>query len=162
MTYNIITDSTGKQYKKSESGTCYSIETSDQVISVLDSLNRGTRVRVWYGKDGISWDEENDACGYIGRSTGIVKIPLLVNNNRSLGGGALLDSSIIKIVRTEDKRTLYAHPNFKQSIFNVIVGSDLKEYAANVNKDGVLYARCKTLKQAEKLAQFMNGERMSK
>lgn len=158
-----VQDSNGKIYQVSDSGTCYDLETSQEVINILESLydHRETRIRVWYGENGKSWDEENDVTGYLGRSTGMIKVPLLINNKKSYGGVALLDAYIVKIVNTRTKRTLYQHPKFTQGKF-AVTDSDLKEYQANVNREGEIYARCKSLANAQRLADFMNGLRFAK
>lgn len=140
-------------------GFWFSEDTNEQVKRIISTIGRDRRVRVWYGdiKTGKSWNEENDICGYIARSTGDKKIPLLVNNGRSYGGGGLLDDCIIKIVDTKTKQVLYKHPLFNQSVFMVD-----KVFNDMVLCDGETYANCKTPKQAIRLCDFMNGERMSK
>lgn len=158
-----VKDSNGQIYQETPSGTCYHEKTSIEVVNILESLynHRETRIRIWYGENGKSWDEEHGVTGYLGRSTGTIKIPLLINNKRSYGGGALLDQCIVKIVDTKTKQVLYQHPNFTQGKF-AVVEPDTQEYKANVNRDGVIYARCKTLTNAQRLADFMNGQRFSK
>lgn len=107
-------------------GTYYNQNTPDKVIEVLEKarLDR-TRIQVDYGytdldkklsdgrKNGQSWGEVNDITGYVGRSTGTQKIPLLVHNRRSLGGGGLLTHCIVKIVTTKGKRVLYQHETYE-------------------------------------------------
>lgn len=100
--------------------------------------------------------------GTVGKSTGTQPIPLLVHNSRSLGGGGLLDHCIVKIVDISTGKTLYKHPSYSCPEFKAIEGSDLPEYAANVTKDGELYARCKSYPSAYRLAAFMNGVRHNK
>lgn len=96
-------------------GTSYHSETSDKVISILEHcrINK-LRIIVDYGdiETGKSWNECFDIIGYIGRSTGLNKIPLLVYNSRSMGGGGLLDDRIIKITTSKGKTVLYQHPNY--------------------------------------------------
>jgi len=98
------------EYKRTENGTCYHKETPDKLVELLEELleNR-TRITVDYGdiKTGKSWGEEHDITGYIGRSTGNIKIPLLVYNTRSYGGGALLDHCIIGIKTSKGNKELY-------------------------------------------------------
>lgn len=158
-----LTNGNKINYKRLENGTCYHAETSDKVIEALENarVNR-LRVRVWYGKDGKSWNEENDILGYIGRSTGNIKIPLLVYNRRSFGGGGLLDDCIVKIVDTKTGRTLYKHENFSQSFFeadDTLVYQCEKE---GQKADAVIWANCETWEQAKRFADFMNGKRHSK
>ena len=91
-------------------GTSYRNETNKNVIDTLEMCRKNDiRIIVDYGdvKTGRSWGEIHDITGYVGRSTGSVKIPLLVYNKRCYGGGALLDNCIIKISTTKGKRVLY-------------------------------------------------------
>lgn len=56
----------------------------------------------------IDWNEQFDVTGYVGRSTGPIKVPLLIHNRRSLGGPAILDHCIIGVRETgKDGRLLY-------------------------------------------------------
>ena len=88
------------EYQISESGTSYHAETPRIIIQVLERARKyHTRITVDYGdvKTGESWNECFDVTGYVGRSTGPVKVPLLVHNYRSMGGGSILDHCIISI-----------------------------------------------------------------
>lgn len=99
-------------------GTSYHIETSKQVIDVLEQVKeKRTRIQVDYGdvKTGKSWGEVYDITGTIGRSTGINKIPLLIHNTRSMGGGGLLDHCIVKISISKGKSVLYQHPQYEKA-----------------------------------------------
>lgn len=96
---------------KEVNGTSYHKETADAVVDVLEKARQNrTRIVLDYGdtKTGKSWGEVHDVAGYVGRSTGIYKVPLLVHNSRSLGGGAILDHCITGIKTSAGKRTLYA------------------------------------------------------
>lgn len=95
-------------------GTYYASTTSDKVIQVLaEAQQKHTRIMVEYGdENGKGWGDIYGVTGYMGRSTGIIKVPLLVHNQRSRGGGAILDHCIVSIVTTKGKKTLYAHPNY--------------------------------------------------
>lgn len=99
-------------------GTSYDAQTPDEVIRVLEQarLSR-TRLHVSLGytegdKIGLDWLEEFESYGYIGSSTGPVKVPLLVANSRSLGGGALLDHCIVRIRQSAGGRVLWQHPAY--------------------------------------------------
>ena len=90
--------------------TTYNKDTSKKVIDILENaIDTRKRVRVFYGdtKNGRDWLEEYGTIGRIGRSCGENKIPILIANSRSLGGGALLDDCIVKI--TIDKTVVYQH-----------------------------------------------------
>jgi len=141
----------GKNYKVSNAGFFYSEKTNDKVINVLDNayLNK-KRVKLFYGdiETGKNWNEENDTFGTIGKSTGIVQIPLLIKTTRSYGGGAILTDCIIGI--KEGKNILYKADNFKTDLYT-IENSDLKDYAKNTLINGELYGRHKTESSAKRL-----------
>jgi hypothetical protein len=109
-----------KQYKE-RYGTHWDVRTPDKVIDVLEEA-RQRRVRLHislgYTEDdgqnpvGQDWLEEFTSYGYIGRSTGDVKIPLLVHNQSSIGGTALLDHCIVRIRESAGKRVLWQHPSY--------------------------------------------------
>lgn len=97
-------------------GTSYHKETPKAVIDVLEnSLKTRKRIVLDYGdvKTGKSWGETNDVRGYVGRSTGTIKIPLLVSNSRSHGGGGILDHCILKISESAGGKVLYQIGNYK-------------------------------------------------
>lgn len=99
-------DRPGKQYKVTDSGTAYHLETPGHLVELLERLRQnGTRITIDFGdvNTGKSWEEEYDITGRIGRSTGSIKIPLLVHNARSYGGGALLDHCILSIKHSNKK-----------------------------------------------------------
>jgi hypothetical protein len=100
-------------------GTSYHENTNDKVIEILEDsrLNR-IRLLLDYGdiETGKSWNEQYDILGHVGRSTGKTKIPILIHNSRSTGGGGILDHCIVKISRSKGKKVLYQHPNYHQII----------------------------------------------
>ena len=150
------------KYKKVNGTSCHK-ETSQEVINILEQTRLSCkRIRLWLGEDGKSWNEENDIIGYIGRSTGEYKIPLLIKNSRSLGGGGLLDHCIIKISDCMTKKVLYQHPKFEQDYFEADDSLVYQCSKKGLRNNAQIYANCKDWKQAKKLAQFMNGQRNSK
>ena len=85
-------------------GTAYHESTPDAVVNILEDArnsSRGTRLRFALGdtETGKDWNEIYDVNGYIGRSTGSVKIPLLISKTTSHGGSGILDNCIVKIER---------------------------------------------------------------
>lgn len=138
-------------YKIYPSGTAYHIETPTRVCEILENARiSGNRIQIYYGdvKTGKNWNEEHDTRGTIGRSTGTVKIPLLIATSRSHGGGAILDHCIVKI--RGKYGIIYKCENYKESSFE-IVPSDLPEYTHNVLIDGELYSRHKSERSAKLL-----------
>lgn len=100
---------------KQVGGTYYDERTPDAVVQVLErarTASRKYRLRLWYGDPatGKLWGDVET--GYIGRSMGPIKVPLLIANNRSSGGPALLDHCIVKIAHANKSNggVLYKHP----------------------------------------------------
>jgi hypothetical protein len=89
-------------------GTFYHKDTNGEIIRILENarINR-TRLCIEYGdtKTGRQWGDHQT--GYIGRSTGIYKIPLSIFNSRCIGGEAILDNCIIKIHNTKTREIYY-------------------------------------------------------
>jgi len=148
-----------KQYKV-VNGTSYDVRTSDKVIELLENCRiRGIRIRFFYGAEGRCWNDEFDTIGTIGRSTGINKIPLLIKNSLSSGGGAILDHCIVRIDAKAGKRimTMYKDESIK---FDHFLSTDIGT-VYNQTEDR-LYGRCKSGDSGKRLAAFLNGERWSK
>lgn len=151
-----------KRYKVAN-GTYYHEDTSDAVIRVLENARlNNRRVRIFYGdrETGRDWMEIYDTIGTIGRSCGMVKIPLLIKNSRSMGGGAILDHCIVKI--TIDKAIAYHAPNYYLPTMEIREADDglkAKGYNFSVFADGKNTYNCKTRQQAENEVAFHKGER---
>ena len=155
-----------------------------QIQQALESAYRSKRrIRIWYGfteshiltgaqRDSVgrSWGDDFDVTGTVGRSTGRVKIPLLVNNARSLGGSAILVNSIIRIDDIFSRTHLFKHPafrsGFKQSEpLEIPPEGHFYEqgYRYTVKDDrGQTQANFKSKRAAQNFIDFQNGERYSK
>lgn len=115
------------RYKR-YNGVYYHANTPDAVVRVLDNARSNKhRIRIHYGETdpnkpdvGRDWNDEHDMEGRIGNSMGPLKIPILLNNSRSMGGGGLLDHCIVKIRYTgKNGSTLYVHPNYQEPVFTI-------------------------------------------
>lgn len=98
-----------KRYKV-VNGTSYDERTPDEVIRILErSRKEKLRLRLFYGdtETGKVWEDATPNRGHIGRSTGDIKIPLLVRTSRSAGGEAVLDHCIVKITESRGGNQLY-------------------------------------------------------
>lgn len=105
-------------------GTSYHVGTPKEVIDVLERCRKNrTRIRVHYGTTddssdgpiGRDWLDEFDVSGTLSRSWGPTKIPILLHNSRSMGGGGILDHCIVRIRTTgKNGRDLYRHPGYSQ------------------------------------------------
>ncbi len=102
-------------------GTIYHWETPFEVVSILEAIRAsGARIRVDYGftdgpSAGKSWGEIHDVAGYVGRSYGPLKAPLLMFSKKCHGGGLLLDQCIVAIFpsRADHSPALYKHPKYR-------------------------------------------------
>lgn len=116
MNYKIVPDTTnGCNYKQLENETCYHENTDDKMIQLLEDIRLNeTRCRFHWGsvRTGCDWGDIHDVKGHISRSTGSIKIPLLIPNKQSLGGGGILTDCIVKITTTKGSEVLYQHPNY--------------------------------------------------
>jgi hypothetical protein len=128
-------------------GTWYHETTPLEVIRQLETLRlsrmcKPKRCRVWLRdpETGKDWSQEWDVTGYIGRSMGTIKIPLLIHNRRSYGGPGLLDDCIVKIKM--EGRLVYQLSGFHQGKLE-LAPSDLSEYEADAKRDGEIVARFK-------------------
>lgn len=162
----------GITYLVTNSGTYYHKDTPHGVIQALEHAREiGRRIRVDLGDPdtGKSWMEENDVEGYVGRSCGMVKVPLLLFNRRSTGGGSLLTDHILRIRLTSHKssresRVLYQAENYVQPELRLKRLSEDLDYpwevermvdAGNGNVRGEIQARFKSQKAAERyIARF--------
>jgi hypothetical protein len=97
-------------------GIWFSAETEQYIKDIIVQLYHSKkRVRFHWGdtKTGKDYGDVYDVSGTVGRSTGTQKIPLLIHNSRSLGGGAILDNCIVKITESSGtKKVLYQHLNY--------------------------------------------------
>ena len=151
---NVTVD--GREYIKAATGdmadwTYFSGGTTAEVINVLElARKQGWRVRLSYGdaQTGRDWLEEYDVEGTISRSMGPVKIPILLPNSRSTGGGGILTNCIVKVRLTGgDHAELYRHPQYHRPQMQAVPG-DMAGYAATVLVGGRIHARFRTAKAA--------------
>ena len=149
--------------KKIINGYEFDKNTPEDVADILlrYMYDGSVRIRLFYGdtKTGKDWCEEYDTMGYVGGSTGKVKIPLLINNRKSSGGLAILTGSIVRI--TIDKFEVYRHPKYHIGKVEV-KATELPNLPYGVWISGKNYANFKTLVQAQKWAEFIKGNTNSK
>ena len=143
-------------------------KTNDAIQRVITSAYHSKqRLRVVFGdvETGEDWLEEHCVIGTVGRSTGTIKKPLLINNSRSTGGCAILTSCILKIVDVKSKHVLYEASNYKKPILVKCVSTH-NDYMYDVynvkNGSNILHARFKTEKSADNYIEFMQCKRMTK
>lgn len=137
--------------------TSFNPETPEKVKQVLElARENGLRVRLWYGdtETGKGWDEELDIIGYIGRSTGQEKIPIILYDRKSIGGPGILTHCIVRIDTTRGQ-TLYIHRKFDPGYWTYSKEGELF-------KNGEYVGKNKNEKSAKRFCQFMMGHRYQK
>ena len=136
---------------KEINGTWFHKDTPAEICNILsDAIKSRRRLKFYWGdqKTGHGWNEEYDISGRVGRSTGSIKIPLLITTSRSIGGGAIMDDAIVKIKDIESGKVLWQHPQYVQPKVE-IVPSDKEGYTHNTMVNGELHGRHKSLKSAQ-------------
>ena len=150
-----------KQYKQ-HNGTSYDVRTPDEVVTVLENARQNrNRLHVSLGETegpnaGRDWLEEFETHGYVGRSMGPVKVPLLIANRRSLGGGAILDHCIVRIRESAGGRVLYLHPQYHHGSLEIrrkaepVALPDGRILTVDVLRDGEVHAAFENVEKARR------------
>lgn len=95
-------------------GTWFTPGTPPEVQAILENARRtGQKLRMELGDPatGQRWGDDAQV-GLIGRSTGTLKIPLLLASSRSTGGEGLMPDCIVRIEDPANGRLLWKHPTY--------------------------------------------------
>ena len=120
-------------HNTTKSATTFHQETPLRVRKILEQARvQGTVLRLFYGdQNGRDWGEENDVCGYVGRSTGSIRVPLLLEPLRdddvlisAPGGAPILDHCIVRIVHALNGHELWRRRNYRVPILYIKSGKD--------------------------------------
>ena len=140
-------------------GTSFDERTPDEVIRVLESARQNrSRLHISLGDtaSGRDWLEEFETHGYVGRSLGPMKVPLLVANRRSLGGGSILDHCIVRIRESAGGRVLWQHPDYHHGRLEIrqkaepVTLPDGRTLKVDVLRDGTLHASFESIEKARR------------
>lgn len=139
--------------------TWYSPGTPVAVRKILERYRiEGGRIRLFYGDPatGRDWLEENDVVGTVGRSSGTLKVPLLIPPG-DCGGPAISDNCLIRLCDADSGEELWRCRNYRVPTFRIVESGDPKlNWAVEVN--GALHARFVTCTRAAAWVAFMSGE----
>lgn len=81
-------------------GTFYLDGASDELVQVLEKARKNhTRICLSYGDELRS--------GYVGRTCGDFKVPILLHNSRSLGGDCIIETLITEVRTSFGKMPLW-------------------------------------------------------
>lgn len=133
------------------------------LISLINHVYQNKyRVHISYGDPDTGFDEltEFEAFGRIGRSTGTHPIPLVIHNERSMGGGSLQTERIVRLRHTHGA-VLWEHDAYHYGRIEIRALPDGefirgahgvctvgKTYNVQVLRDGEEYRRFRYLKDA--------------
>lgn len=151
-------------------GTHYPENTPDALIHALERAREsGKRVRLFYGMyDQLGeklrvYSEENDVLGYVGRTCGSVKFPLLVHNTRSYGGGIIAANRIVAMRETKSRQWTYKHHRWTGAgPWTIKPLPQPGDTFAVIDPAGLTHALHLTAKRATNLVAFMQGHRFTK
>ena len=144
------------------SKTWFSPRTPLKVQKILEQARvNNQRLRIFLGDPdtGVCWLEEHDVVGYIGRSMGTMRIPLLIHNQRSHGGGAILTDCIVRILDSNCKE-LWRHVYYQVPDLKVASDSTFPKYPWQTFNQGGTIARFATQEKANHWVSFMQGTRL--
>lgn len=134
----------------------------EQLLAYMN-MNPRPRIRIFYGstETGVDYCESDSVIGYIGRSFGAKKIPLLIKATNSSGGEMIKTSNIIRI--TIDKKDVYKHPKYNCNVDykqdengNYVLYKDTEDLS-----DREAFMVVKTEESANKAKEFFTGIRNS-
>jgi hypothetical protein len=120
-------------------------------------------VRLFLGdpQTGRDWMEEHDVVGYIGRSTGGMKVPLLVRHGEN-GGGAILTDCIVRLMDARSGKELYRAANYQLPTLNIVPVADQKMRAKGLvsevtDSEGKVHGRFPSVFRAAEYVEFITG-----
>lgn len=133
--------------------------TSPEAIRVLECCRKSHRqVRLVFGdtRTGQSWFDEFDVVGRVGRSTGWLKVPLLIENG-DVGGGAILTACLLCILDWQSGAALYTHAAYQVPDLRLVPTGDA-DHPWGVEHQQTELARFRDIGKAGAYLAFMRGE----
>ncbi len=133
--------------------------TDPKAARVLERCrDEGARVRLILGNTatGQSWLDQYDVVGWIGRSMGPLKVPLLIESGAD-SGTAILTACLLAIVDWGSGKFLFRHPAFHAPDLLIRRGDDA-ERPWEVLHDDKTVARFQDIGKAGAYVAFMRGE----
>jgi len=123
----------------------------------LEAYNSKQKIRIHFGdtETGESWLDENDVAGYVGRTTGPMRSPILLATLKHSGGCCILTDCILRIQALPSLEDLYQHPKYvKPSLTLIPDGKRVKVLRGEEEQ-----ASFNSTIKATHYIQFLRGER---
>ncbi len=139
--------------------TYFDPTTDPKAARVLERCRENsTQVRLIQGdtETGRTWPDEHDVVGRVGRSTGVLKVPLLVEPGAD-GGTAILTACLLAIVDWKSGKFLFRHPRYRAPDL-LIRPSDNAERPWDVLHAEQVVACFQDIGKAGAYVAFMRGE----
>ncbi|MCL1960605.1 MAG: hypothetical protein FWG56_02225 [Desulfovibrionaceae bacterium] len=139
--------------------TYFAPATDPKAARVLERCRRdGAKVRLILGDTatGQGWLDEYDVVGLIGRSTGPLKEPLLIEPGAS-HGGAILTACLLAIIEWASGKFLFRHPKYRAPDLLIRRGENEERPWEAIHGEQVL-ARFADIGKAGAYVAFMRGE----
>lgn len=98
--------------------TWFDAGTATEVKRILEmAIESNRKLRLFFGDadTGRDWMEEHDTVGKIGRSTGPMRVPLLLDS-KGEGGPAILTRNVIRIQNASNGQDMYLHPKYQEPV----------------------------------------------
>lgn len=143
--------------------TFFEIGTRHEVQEVLQRYmhKRDEMIRIMVGdpETGVDSCSEFEVVGFVGRSGGSMKVPLMCEPGEG-GGGPIPTSRVLRIIRARDGKELFRHPKYQ--VPNITVTPQISHgkdgnYTWAGFHDGELVARFKKGIEAAEWAEFLLG-----
>lgn len=143
-------------------GTWFDPDTPKKVRAILERYRKSDeKIRIFYGngETGLDWMEEFDVVGRVGRSGGVTKVPLLIEDGEC-GGPAMLDQCIVRLIDAASRKELYRHPSYHQGLMEIRPAECGAPYSHGVWVSGENNANFRSYGEAAQWVAFMSGHCM--
>lgn len=134
--------------------------TDPEAARVLERCRRdGRKLRLMLGDTatGQCWLSEHEVVGRIGRSTGTLKVPLLVEPGAD-GGTAILTNCLLRLIDWRTGEDLYRHPAYRTPDLAIRRDAGHSDLPWQVLHDGKVAACFADVGKAGAYLAFMCGE----
>lgn len=133
--------------------------THEDVTAALEfAVKTGQRIRLWYGSNGISWEQEDWVTGRIKIREGR---PYLYQNSTSKKGQFIPTNHIVKLIIGSAEVNAYTHAQFTQPTYEVNEVYEDGDFPYWVMDGQRIVKRFSDPLDAHRWIEFMKGMRMN-